>query len=68
MRELYTTIAVCPFFNKEGTKRLWCEMAAFHFPNNACKQQIKDYCCSMSKHKECTLYKILMSYYEGKQE
>lgn len=67
MKELYSTIAVCPFFNKETTRVVWCEIAAFHFPDNKCKSKVKEYCCSMTKHKECTLYKILMQYYEEKE-
>lgn len=67
MREVYTTIPVCPFFNKETTGKVWCEIAAFRFPDNDCKQKLKDYCCSMTKHQECTLYKLLWAYYEEKQ-
>lgn len=68
MKTMYSTIAVCPFFTKESTRLVWCELASFHFPNNACKQSLKSYCCDMQKYKECTLYKILMQYYEEKEK
>ena len=66
MRETYTTIPVCPFFMHETNGKMRCEIAVFRFPDDLCKSKLREYCCSMSKHKECSIYKVLLSYYEEK--
>lgn len=59
--------AVCPFFMYErGTGTVRCELCKFYFPDKESKEQIKTYCCDMSKYEECTLYKIMNAYYERK--
>lgn len=57
--------AVCPFYRNEKTSHgLKCELAAFKFPDDESKAQIKTYCCDMDKCKECTLYQVLVEYYD----
>ena len=64
MKETFITAPECPFYHWELGKDLKCELAKFRFPDKQSQNELKVYCCDIKKHKECPLYKILMSYYE----
>ena len=62
-------LPVCPYYQHEKTKDgLRCELARLYLPDAESKEEIKAYCCDMDKHKECTLYKVMNSYYDRKYE
>ena len=55
---------VCPFYHWEQGRDLKCEAVKFSFSSHRSKEKLKEYCCSIKKHKECFLYKILLESYE----
>ena len=61
-----TGLAVCPFYKKEVDEKLYCELATLRLPDAESKAQIRAYCCSMEKHKECTLYQVLSAHWDRK--
>ncbi len=59
--------AVCPYYlHEKSSAVLNCELCKFRFPDAESKAQIKAYCCDFHKYKECTLYRVMDSYYERK--
>lgn len=66
---MFDGAVVCPFYTSErDSKTMNCELARFRFPDAECKAQIKAHCCDMQLYKQCTLYKVLNSYYQRKYE
>ena len=67
-KEKSSTVAVCPFFGGRGGTNVSCEGAKFRFADESCTAELKKkYCYDMDGHKQCTVYKILMAYYEREQ-
>ena len=64
----YSYQPVCPFFGWVKGNKMACEGATFRFADKSCWDELKrTYCYDMDGCKQCTLYKILMSYYERKE-
>ena len=64
----HSAYPVCPFFGCVQNNKLTCEGATFRFADKSCRDELKNtYCYDMNGCKQCTLYKILMSYYERKE-
>jgi hypothetical protein len=58
----------CPFYEKEKGLYLECELGSLHFPDAKTKLELKsNYCCDTRNYKECSLYKVMTFYYEGKE-
>lgn len=54
----------CPFYLKESTARLYCEGATAKPPDSESRQYlVHNYCSDSENHKNCTIYKMLMDYY-----
>lgn len=59
----------CPFYNKDALDRVYCEGASIKCPDVKAKRDLLDgYCTDQKNHCNCTLYKMLMSYYDRKYE
>ena len=60
-------IPYCPFYHKDGLDKLFCEGGTIKFPDREARYEIVyNVCASERNHKNCTLYKMLMGYYDRK--
>ena len=61
-------IPYCPFYRKDAVDKLYCEGGTIKFPDREAGHEIiYTICSSAEKHKHCTLYKMLMNYYDRKE-
>ena len=57
----------CPFFIKGKGLNLVCEIATIDFPNaETAREHRGNYCCDTKGYKDCSFYKTMMFYYEGR--
>lgn len=63
------SLLVCPFaIGEKGGLHHYCEAGRIRLPDAESKILLKTYCCDMQKYKQCTLYQVLIDYYERKYE
>ena len=59
--------AYCPFYSRERNGNLECEAGKIKFPDKTARREfIYTYCASSSNYENCTLCRMLMTYYERK--
>lgn len=60
-------IPYCPFYRKDGADKLYCEGGTIKFPDKEARHEIVyNVCASEKNYKNCTIYKMLMNYYDRK--
>lgn len=58
-------LPICPFYTKEAKNKLYCEGGTIKPPDNEARREIVyKYCASMEDYKNCTIYQMLMNYYD----
>lgn len=55
----------CPFAQRLKGERIYCEIARITPPDGQAKKDlVRSYCAHKEGYKDCTLYKVLMQYYD----
>lgn len=63
------SLPVCPFYVKDSREKMWCEGGTIKLPDREARHEIvMEYCSNMRNYKNCTICRMLMNYYDRKEQ